>query len=217
MIELQRLTKRYGATIAVEELTFTVAPGRVTGFLGPNGAGKSTTVRMVLGLDHPTRGRALLRGVPYQRLQEPLRQVGALLEATATHRARTAYHHLLWLAHTHRIGRWRVLDVLESVGLSDVARKRVGGFSLGMRQRLGLAAALLGDPGILLLDEPRRSPGRVPGSSARSGSMSPRRQSLGHIIRLRFSRHRHISSFAGGDHEGGQASANAIQTSAVVL
>jgi ABC-2 type transport system ATP-binding protein len=154
MIEVRTVSKRYGSVRAVDELTFTVRPGQVTGFLGPNGAGKSTTMRMMLDLDRPTTGDILIDGQPYHRLREPMTHVGALLEATAVHRGRTAYHHLLWLAQSNRIGAGRVRQVLEMVGLDSVARRRVKGFSLGMHQRLGLAAALLGDPPVLLLDEP---------------------------------------------------------------
>ncbi|MFI9236566.1 ATP-binding cassette domain-containing protein [Streptomyces cinnamoneus] len=154
MIEIQELTKRYGSTVAVDDLSFSVKSGTVTGFLGPNGAGKSTTMRITMGLDHPLRGRVLLDGRHYGQLREPIRHVGALLEAKAAQRSRTAYHHLLWLAQTNRIGRRRVREVLELVGLEPAAARRAGGFSLGMGQRLGLAAALLGDPGILILDEP---------------------------------------------------------------
>ncbi|MEU7132289.1 ATP-binding cassette domain-containing protein [Streptomyces sp. NPDC046261] len=154
MIEIQELTKRYGSTVAVDDLSFSVKSGTVTGFLGPNGAGKSTTMRITMGLDHPLRGRVLLDGKRYGQLREPIRHVGALLEAKAAQRSRTAYHHLLWLAQTNRIGRGRVREVLELVGLESAAARRAGGFSLGMSQRLGLAAALLGDPGILILDEP---------------------------------------------------------------
>ncbi len=138
----------------VDALSFTVRPGHVTGFLGPNGAGKSTTMRMILGLDRPTGGQALIDGEPYRLLREPLRRVGAMLEASAVHRGRSAYDHLLWLARSNRIPRARVGEVLSAVGLQDVARKRMRGFSLGMTQRLGIAAALLGDPPILLFDEP---------------------------------------------------------------
>jgi ABC-2 type transport system ATP-binding protein len=154
VIEVAGLTKRYGRTLAVDDLTFTVEPGRVTGFLGPNGAGKSTTMRMMLGLDRPSAGRVLIDGRPYPELTEPLRRVGALLEARAVHGGRRARHHLLWLAQTNRIPSSRVDEVLELVGLTSVAGKRVKGFSLGMNQRLGIAAALLGDPGVLLFDEP---------------------------------------------------------------
>ena len=138
----------------MDDLSFTVRPGQVTGFLGPNGAGKSTTMRMMLDLDRPTGGQVLVDGTPYRRLSEPLRQVGALLEARAVHPGRSAYHHLLWLAQSNRIPKARVWEVLELVGLTSVAKKRVRGFSLGMGQRLGIAAALLGDPPVLLFDEP---------------------------------------------------------------
>ncbi|HEX2316585.1 MAG TPA: ATP-binding cassette domain-containing protein [Thermomonospora sp.] len=154
MIEVQDLRKEYGGTVAVDGLSFTVRPGRVTGFLGPNGAGKSTTMRMVLGLDRPTAGRALIDGGPYRLLRDPLRRVGAMLDATRVHKGRSAYAHLLWLAQTNRIPRTRVRQVLELVGLEPVARRRAGRFSLGMAQRLGIAAALLGDPPVLLFDEP---------------------------------------------------------------
>ena len=154
MIEVDGLTKRYGRTVAVDDLSFRVAPGRVTGFLGPNGAGKSTTMRMMLGLDHPSAGRVLIDGRPYPALPDPLRRVGALLEARSVHGGRRAHHHLRWLAQTNRIPAARVDEVLDLVGLASVARKRVAGFSLGMAQRLGLAAALLGDPPVLLFDEP---------------------------------------------------------------
>jgi len=148
------LTKRYGRTVAVDDLSFTVLPGRVTGFLGPNGAGKSTTMRMILDLDRPTAGRVLVAGQPYRTFAEPLRQVGALLEARSVHGGRRGHHHLRWLAQTNRIPTARVDEVLELVGLAGVRRKRVKGFSLGMGQRLGIAAALLGDPPVLLFDEP---------------------------------------------------------------
>ena len=154
MIDVQQLTKRYGATLAVDDLTFTVRPGHVTGFLGPNGAGTSTTMRMILGLDHPTSGRALVAGRPYQGLTAPLRSVGALLDAGQVHPRRTARGHLRSLAATIGEGSRRVQSVLDAVGLGDTGSRRVGTFSLGMRQRLGVAAALLGDPGIVILDEP---------------------------------------------------------------
>jgi ABC-2 type transport system ATP-binding protein len=154
MIQVREVSKRYGHVQAVDGLSFTVSPGRVTGFLGPNGAGKSTTMRMMLGLDRPTTGEILIDGRPYRSLSRPLTRVGALLEANAAHRGRSAYHHLLWLAQSNRIGAARVREVLAMVGLAGAARRRVGGFSLGMGQRLGLAAALLGDPPVLLLDEP---------------------------------------------------------------
>jgi ABC-2 type transport system ATP-binding protein len=154
MIEAHRLTKRYGEKVAVDDLTFTVRPGVVTGFLGPNGAGKSTTMRMVLGLDAPTSGSVTVNGKPYREHAAPLREVGALLEARSVHPARGAYHHLLALAQTCGIRRSRVDEVIEAVGLREVARRRAGGFSLGMGQRLGIAAALLGDPRTVILDEP---------------------------------------------------------------
>ncbi len=154
MIEVRDLSKRYGDKLAVNQLSFTVEPGTVTGFLGPNGAGKSTTMRLIVGLDHPTEGTATIDGKPYAQLHQPLRVVGALLEAGALHPGRSAYHHLLYLAQTQAIPESRVDEVLDLVGLHDVARERVGGFSLGMRQRLGIAAALLGDPRVLILDEP---------------------------------------------------------------
>jgi ABC-2 type transport system ATP-binding protein len=154
MIEAAGLTKRYGTTVAVDDLSFTVPPGQVTGFLGPNGAGKSTTMRLILGLDAPTSGAVTVNGRPYRACRRPLFEVGALLEARSFHAGRSAYHHLLCLALSNGIGRKRVGQVLDLVGLDRVARKRAGGFSLGMGQRLGIAAALLGDPGVLLLDEP---------------------------------------------------------------
>jgi ABC-2 type transport system ATP-binding protein len=154
MIEVRELTKRYGAAVAVDGLSFQVRPGAVTGFLGPNGAGKSTTMRVLLGLDAPSSGEALVNGGRYARLRRPLHEVGALLDAGAVHGGRRAFDHLGWLARSNGIGTRRVAVVLERVGLAGVARKRVGGFSLGMRQRLGIAAALLGDPAVLLFDEP---------------------------------------------------------------
>jgi ABC-2 type transport system ATP-binding protein len=153
-IEVADVQKRYGSTVAVDGLTFTIAPGLVTGFVGPNGAGKSTTMRMILGLDAPDAGRALVGGQPYRTLAEPLRRVGALLETGATHPGRRAVDHLRWLAASNGLPRRRVDEVLELVGLSGVARRRTRGYSLGMAQRLGIAAALLGDPPVLLLDEP---------------------------------------------------------------
>lgn len=153
-IQANHLTKVYGNTTAVADLSFTVRPGKVTGFLGPNGAGKSTTMRMILGLDRPTSGSVLIDGVPYAKLRDPLRKVGALLDAKAVHGGRSAYNHLLCLAQSNGIPETRVAEVLAMVGLTDVARRRVGGFSLGMGQRLGIAAALLGDPQILIFDEP---------------------------------------------------------------
>jgi ABC-2 type transport system ATP-binding protein len=154
MIEASGLTKVYGAKRAVDDLTFTVRPGVVTGFLGPNGSGKSTTMRLVLGLDAPTAGTAIVNGKPYREFAAPLHEVGALLEARSVHTGRSAYNHLLALALTHGIGRSRVTELIDLVGLHDVAGKRAGQFSLGMGQRLGIAAALLGDPATLLLDEP---------------------------------------------------------------
>jgi len=154
VLTARELTKRYGGTTAVDSLTFDVRPGLVTGFLGPNGAGKSTTLRLLLGLDRPTSGEALVNGRRYVQLPQPARQVGALLDASAGHPGRSARAHLLALARGGGIPRRRVADVLDEVGLSDVADRRIGGFSLGMRQRLGIAAALLGDPGVLVLDEP---------------------------------------------------------------
>src|SRR3954470_15437642 len=154
MIQAQQLTKHYGPTVAVDEATFTVQPGRVTGFLGPNGAGKSTTMRMILGLDRPTKGTVTVNGAAYGELPAPLCAVGALLEAKAVDAGRSAANHLLWLADSNRIQRRRVGEVLDTVGLSDVAGHRVGTFSLGMNQRLGIAAALLGDPETLIFDEP---------------------------------------------------------------
>jgi ABC-2 type transport system ATP-binding protein len=154
MIEVRELTKRFGRTLAVDSLTFTVKPGHVTGFLGPNGAGKSTTMRAVLGLDLPDSGSTLVNGQPYQAMRRPMHHVGALLDANALHGGRTAYNHLRCLARSNGIGSTRVIAVLEQVGLAGVAGKRIGGFSLGMKQRLGIAAALLGDPGVLLFDEP---------------------------------------------------------------
>ena len=154
MIEARGLVKRYGATAAVNDLSFTVRPGLVTGFLGPNGAGKTTTMRLILGLDRPSAGSVTVNGHPYAASPAPMREVGALLDAGAVHGGRTARNHLLGLAQTNGISRRRVDEVLGIVGLSDVAGKRARGFSLGMRQRLGIAAALLGDPRILMFDEP---------------------------------------------------------------
>ncbi|CAM3922124.1 ABC transporter ATP-binding protein [Kibdelosporangium persicum] len=154
MIEARGLTKRYGKTLAVNDLSFTVQPGRVTGFLGPNGAGKSTTMRMMLGLDNPTSGEALIDGKHYRELRHPLRKIGALLDAKWVHPNRSAYAHLRWMAVSNKIPVSRVDEVLDLVGLTAVAKKRAGGFSLGMSQRLGIAGALLGDPEVLLFDEP---------------------------------------------------------------
>ncbi|MBG7702657.1 MULTISPECIES: ABC transporter ATP-binding protein [Streptomyces] len=153
-VEARHLTKRYGHKTAVDDLSFTVPPGKVTGFLGPNGAGKSTTMRLLLGLDRPDGGSALIGGRPYGELRGPLRTVGALLEARAFHKGRSAYAHLRFLAHTQGLPASRADEVLERVGLSEVRTARAGGFSLGMAQRLGIAAALIGDPRILVLDEP---------------------------------------------------------------
>jgi ABC-2 type transport system ATP-binding protein len=154
MIEAVNLTKRYGRTVAVDGLSFSVRPGRVTGFLGPNGAGKSTTMRLILGLDSPNTGHVTVNGKAYRSLREPLRVVGALLDAKWVHPNRSARSHLRWLARSNRLSTGRVDEVLGLVGLSGVASRRVGGFSLGMSQRLGIAAALLGDPSVLLFDEP---------------------------------------------------------------
>jgi ABC-2 type transport system ATP-binding protein len=154
MIEASGLTKRYGAKLAVDDLSFDVRAGRVTGFLGPNGAGKSTTMRLILGLDAPDAGRATIDGIPYSEIRRPLFEVGATLEAAAVHPGRTARNHLLGLALSNGIPARRVDEVLGLVGLDGVAGRRAGGFSLGMTQRLGIATALLGDPGVLILDEP---------------------------------------------------------------
>ena len=154
MIEAQGLTKRYGAKVALDHVSFTVRPGLVTGFLGPNGAGKSTTMRMIVGLDRPTAGTVTVNGRRYADHAAPLREVGVLLDAKAVHRGRSAADHLLAMAATHGIGRSRVKEVIALTGLESVAKKRVGGFSLGMGQRLGIAAALLGDPATVILDEP---------------------------------------------------------------
>src|SRR5215475_7152495 len=154
MIEARGLTKRFGDKLAVDQLTFTVEPGKITGFLGPNGAGKTTTMRMILGLDRPTRGSVTVHGKEFTKLAYPMHEMGALLDAKAVHGGRSAYNHLLCLAETNGIPRTRVGEVLELVGLTEVAGKRSKGFSLGMGQRLGIAGALLGDPGILMFDEP---------------------------------------------------------------
>jgi ABC-2 type transport system ATP-binding protein len=154
VIELAGLTKAYGARVAVDDLTVTVEPGRVTGFLGPNGSGKTTTMRCILGLARPTSGTATVLGLPYRELAHPMRRVGALIDPRARHPGRTAYRHLLALAQSNRLPGSRVDEVIELVGLDSVADDRVRGFSLGMGQRLGIAAALLGDPDVLLLDEP---------------------------------------------------------------
>src|SRR6201997_2008426 len=154
MIEVRGLTKRYGDKVAVDNLTFGIEPGKVTGFLGPNGAGKTTTMRCILGLDYPNAGTVTIDGKQYASLAYPMREVGALLDAKAVHGGRSAYNHLLCLAQTNGIGRRRVTEVLELVGLTEVASKRSKGFSLGMSQRLGIAATMLGDPRVLMFDEP---------------------------------------------------------------
>jgi ABC-2 type transport system ATP-binding protein len=154
MIEIRNLTKHYGEKVAVDDLSFTVQSGTITGFLGPNGAGKSTTMRLILGLDSPTSGSALVNGKAYHEFTEPLHEVGAMLEARVIHPGRSGFNHLLALARTQGISRQRVDEVIGLVGLDDVAHKRVGGFSLGMGQRLGIAAALLGEPETVILDEP---------------------------------------------------------------
>ena len=178
MIEIDAVTKRYGRTLAVDGLTVTVQPGVVTGFLGPNGAGKSTTMRMIAGLDEPTAGRVRVNRRDYRRAPVPMAELGLLLEAKAVHPGRSARNHLLCLAQTNGIGRRRVDEVLGLVGLAGVAGRRVGGFSLGMGQRLGVAAALLGDPAVVVLDEPvngldpegvRWIRGLLPGSPPRAG------------------------------------------------
>lgn len=154
MIEIRGLSKRYGDTLAVDELSFDVAPGKVTGFLGPNGAGKSTTMRAIVGLDRPTAGAVRVNGHRYADNRAPLTEIGSLLEAKAVHPGRSAYNHLLFLARSNGVGRRRVNEVLELVGLESVARRRAGKYSLGMGQRLGIAAALLGDPPTMIFDEP---------------------------------------------------------------
>ncbi len=154
MIEVRGLSKRYGEKIAVNNLSFNVTPGKVTGFLGPNGAGKTTTMRLILGLDYPNTGSVSIAGQHYAHLANPMREVGALIDAKAVHGGRSAYNHLLCLAQTNNLPKRRVGEVLELVGLTDVARKRTKGFSLGMSQRLGIAGALLGDPAVLMFDEP---------------------------------------------------------------
>jgi ABC-2 type transport system ATP-binding protein len=154
MIEARGLTKRYGSTLAVDNLSFTIEPGKITGFLGPNGAGKTSTMRLILGLDRPTAGTVTVNGKPFGRLAGPMGQVGALLDVKAMHGGRSAYHHLLCLAQTNNLPSRRVDEVLALVGLAEAARKRSKGFSRGMGQRLGIAAALLGNPRILMFDEP---------------------------------------------------------------
>ena len=153
-IEVAGLRKRFGPTLALDGMSFTVRPGQVTGFVGPNGAGKSTTMRVVLGLDAADDGHALIGGQPYQSLRHPLSHVGALLDAGALQPGRTARNHLLWLAHSQGLGRARVDQVIAQAGLESAAKRKAGGYSLGMRQRLGIAAALLGDPPVLMMDEP---------------------------------------------------------------
>jgi ABC-2 type transport system ATP-binding protein len=153
-IEVTGLRKRFGSTPALDGMTFTVRPGQVTGFVGPNGAGKSTTMRVILDLDRADEGTALISGTPYHRLRRPLQHVGALLDAAALHPARSGRNHLLWLAHSQGLAARRVDEVLQQAGLESAARRKAGGYSLGMRQRLGIAAALLGDPPVLMLDEP---------------------------------------------------------------
>jgi ABC-2 type transport system ATP-binding protein len=153
-IDVTGLRKRFGSTVALDGMTFTVRPGQITGFVGPNGAGKSTTMRVILGLDAPDEGTALVGGQPYRTLRTPLRHLGALLDAGAVHPARSGRNHLLWLVHSQGLPAKRVGEVLALTGLDSAARRRAGGYSLGMRQRLGIAAALLGDPPVLMLDEP---------------------------------------------------------------
>jgi len=153
-IEVAGVRKRFGPTLALDGMTFSVLPGQVTGFVGPNGAGKSTTMRVILGLDAPDEGTALVGGQPYRTLRHPLSHVGALLDAAALQPSRSARNHLLWLAHSQGLGAGRVDEVVEQAGLQSVIRRRAGGYSLGMRQRLGIAAALLGDPPVLMMDEP---------------------------------------------------------------
>ena len=153
-IEVTGLRKHFGSTLALDDMTFAALPGRVTGFAGPNGAGKSTTIRVILGLDRPESGRAVVSGLEYRSIRHPLRHVGSLIDAAALQPSRSARNHLLWIARSQRLDPRRVDEVLALVGLETVARRRAGGFSLGMRQRLGIATALLGDPPVLILDEP---------------------------------------------------------------
>ena len=153
-IEVTGLRKRFGSTLALDGMSFIVAPGQVTGFVGPNGAGKSTTMRVILGLDAPDQGSVLISGQPYPKLRRPLSHIGAMLDGAALQPGRTARNHLLWLAHSQGLAGRRVDEVIERAGLTSVARRKAGGFSLGMRQRLGIAAAMLGDPPVLMLDEP---------------------------------------------------------------
>src|SRR5580698_2474177 len=154
VIEVSGLSKRFGPTLALDGMSFTVQPGRVTGFVGPNGAGKSTTMRVILGLDAADEGKAIVGGTSYASLRQPLRVIGSLLDAGALQPSRSARNHLLWLAHSQGLAARRVDEVIEQAGLDGVARRRAGGFSLGMRQRLGIAAAMLGDPAAIMLDEP---------------------------------------------------------------
>lgn len=154
MIEAAGLRKRFGSTLALDGMTFTVPAGRVTGFVGPNGAGKSTTIRVILGLDKPDEGHALVRGEPYTSLRRPLRHVGSLIDASALQPGRSGRNHLLWIAHSQGLDARRVDELIELVGLGSAARRKAGGYSLGMRQRLGIASAMLGDPSVLILDEP---------------------------------------------------------------
>src|ERR1700727_3161316 len=162
-IEVSGLRKKFGPTVALDGMTFSVRPGQVTGFVGPNGAGKSTTMRVILGLDKPDEGVALIGGRPYVSLRDPLTQVGALLDAAALQPSRTGRNHLLWLAHSQGLGARRVDEVISLAGLQTAARRKAGGYSLGMRQRLGIAAAVLGDPPALMFDEPVNGmdPGRI--------------------------------------------------------
>ena len=153
-IEVTGLRKRFGSTLALDGMSFIAGPGQVTGFVGPNGAGKSTTMRVILGLDAPEAGSALISGQPYPRLRRPLSHIGAMLDAAALQPGRTARNHLLWLAHSQGLSGRRVDEVIEQAGLAPAARRKAGGFSLGMRQRLGIAAAMLGDPPVLMFDEP---------------------------------------------------------------
>jgi ABC-2 type transport system ATP-binding protein len=153
-IEVTGLRKRFGSTLALDGMSFIVQPGQVTGFVGPNGAGKSTTMRVILGLDAPDQGSALISGQPYPKLRRPLSRIGAMLDAAALQPGRTARNHLLWLAHSQGLSARRVDEVIEQAGLTSAARRKAGGFSLGMRQRLGIAAAMLGDPPVLMFDEP---------------------------------------------------------------
>jgi ABC-2 type transport system ATP-binding protein len=154
MIEVTGLRKRFGQATALDGMTFTVEPGQVTGFVGPNGAGKSTTIRVILGLDNPDEGQALVSGRPYRSLRHPLRHVGSLVDAAALQPSRSGRNHLLWIARSQQLDARRVDEVVDLVGLGDAARRKAGGYSLGMRQRLGIAAAMLGDPPVLILDEP---------------------------------------------------------------